>query len=82
MAILAEDAQRFHNRGRDIVTNIAKAMDEFNAYARVFEVRGGRLELGDEWGLPTEALVVLRNELAGFFTTDRQAILDKYREDY
>lgn len=56
MAMTAEEAERFHNRGRDIVTELAQAMDDFRAYARVFEIRGGALGMGEEYGLITEEI--------------------------
>lgn len=87
-----ENAEQFHNRGRDIVTNLAKAMDDFRAYARVFEIRGGALEINAQsneddaaLGANTEEIVVLQNELVAFFTANdnaRQHVLDKYRTDY
>jgi hypothetical protein len=80
---MATTPEQFHNRGRDIVTEFAKAMDDFNSYARVFEVRGGAVGLGEEFGEPTEAMVVLRNDLAAFFAANnRQQVLDLYRADY
>lgn len=85
MTIPAEDAARFHNRGRDIVTEFAKAMDDFRSYARVFEIRGGKLEMGEEWGAPTEEIVVLHNALRDFLAANNnqwQNVLDKYREDF
>lgn len=82
MAISADDAARFMNRGRDIVTTLAKTMDELNAYARVFEIRGGQGAMGDEFGNPTLEMITLHNDLVTFFDAPHQAVLDKYREDY
>ncbi len=79
---------QFHNRGRDIVTALAKAMDDFRAYARVFEVRGGAvgmdaLDPEGAYGVPTEGIVVLHNDLLAFLAqNERQQLLDKHRTDY
>lgn len=92
MAFTPNGADQFHNRGRDIVTKLAAAMDDFRAYARVFEIRGGALAMNDasveddpQLGANTEEIVVLHNELRDFFAADnnqRQNVLDKYRADY
>lgn len=92
MAFTPAGAGQFHNRGRDIVTNLAAAMDDFRAYARVFEIRGGALAMNDasneddpQLGTNTEEIVVLHNELRDFFAANNnywQGVLDKYRSDY
>lgn len=85
---MATTPEQFHNRGRDIVTQLAKAMDDFRAYARVFEIRGGALGMDaldpeGKYGVPTEGLVVLHNDLVSFLGQNgRQQLLDKYRTDY
>lgn len=79
---------QFHNRGRDIVTKLAQAVDDYRAYARVFEVRGGAAQMDVDdpeglYGLPTEGLVVPHNDLVAFLgQNNRQQVLDKYRTDY
>ncbi len=82
MAMTTEDAQQFHNRGRDIITKLADAADDFRAYARVFEVRGGAAGM-PELGIETEGIVVLHNDLVAFLAlNNRQQTLDLYRHDY
>lgn len=85
MSFTPEEAERFHNRGRDIVTKLAEAIDEFHSYARVFEIRGGALGMGEAYGADTERFVVLRNDLNAFLGSEdnyRQNLLDKFRTDY
>lgn len=85
MAFTQQDASNFYHRGREIVTQLADGGDEIRAYARVFEIRGGRLEMGDEFGLPTEEIVVFHNALRDFLDANNgqwQNVLDKHRTDY
>lgn len=92
MAYTEEGASQFHNRGRDIITALAAAVDDFRAYARVFEIRGGRIAIDaasenddPNLGVNTEAMIVFHNDLIAFLAANnnqRQNILDKYRADY
>lgn len=85
MAFTQQEASNFYQRGREIVTQMADAADDIRAYARVFEIRGGRLGMGDEFGLPTEEIVVFHNALRDFLAANNnqwQNVLDKYRGDY
>lgn len=85
MAISPEDAARFYNRGRDIVTKLADAMDEFRGYARTFEVDGGAVGYGEEHGEIIEEVVVLQNLLRNFFDANNgewQRALDRHRTTY
>lgn len=78
-----ENPEQFHNRGRDIITDFAKMVDEFKAYAATFEARGGAAALGQEYGQKTEAFVVLHNDLVAFLDqNDRDRLLAEYRTDY
>lgn len=83
MAMTEQEAERFYNRGRDILTTLAQATDEFRSYARSFESRGGAAGMPSN-GQTTEGFVVLQNELRAFLDADdgyRQRLLDQYRHD-
>lgn len=78
-----EQAEQFHNRGRDIITAFAKMVDDFMAYSNTFEARGGAAEMGEPYGIPTEGFVVLHNDLLTFLgQNERDILLAKYRTDY
>lgn len=84
MAMTAEESNQFHNRGRDIITEIAKAVDDADSYSRVFEIRGGAGGMA-ELGPQTETMVVFWNDLRAFLAgngNQNQHILDQYRTDY
>lgn len=85
MAFTNQEASNFYHRGREIVTQAANAVDDIKALSRVFEIRGGKLAMGDEWGTPTEEIVVFHNALRDFLAANNnqwQNVLDKYRTDY
>ena len=83
MAFEPEEAVRFHGQGRDIITRLAMAMDDFRAYSRTFEARGGKIAMGDPYGTPTEGMVVLHNDLVAFLAqNNRQQLLDLHRTDF
>lgn len=92
MAFTPEEAEQFYNHGRDIVTILASAIDDFEAWSRVFEIRGGKLAIDEasaqddpQLGSNTEEIVVLRNNLRAFLDANNkqwQNVLDKYRTDF
>lgn len=88
MAFTVDNVQQFHNRGRDIVTKLAQAQDDFVAYARCFEINGGAAAINDvESGLgdSTVQMIGLYNSIRDLLAANNgamQAVMDLYREDY
>ena len=81
ITITPEEAADFLTRGRQITTNLASALDTFEAYARSFEARGGAAALG-EVGDDVLQIITLHNQLAPLITPSMQATMDTYRLDY
>ena len=84
MAITQQEASNFYHRGRDIMTEIAKAADDGDAYNRTFEVRGGAGAM-PEFATETGQIIQFLNDLNVFLASQNafpQHMLDLHRTDY
>lgn len=80
-----EEAQRFHQRGCEILTNMAIMDVQFEDYAGIFESRGGADGMGPEFGTDTEVIIGVYNDLKAMLTANNnwnQIVIDKNRVDY
>jgi len=84
MAMTAEEANRFYNLGRDIMTKLAQAADDADSYSRKFEVEGGALGMA-EMAAETGQIIQFFNDLNTFLASNNgfpQNMLDLHRHDY
>jgi hypothetical protein len=84
MALTAEQAEEFYEKGRDIMTVLAQAADRADVYIRKFEVQGGAAAM-PEYATETGQVIEILNQLNTFLATDNafpQRMLDLHRTDY
>lgn len=84
MALTAEQATEFYEKGRDIMTVLAQTADRADSYVRKFEVNGGAAAM-PEFAVETGQVIEILNQLNAFLATDNsfpQRMLDLHRTDY
>jgi hypothetical protein len=80
-----DEANRLHQQGREIITQLANISTRFEEYKGIFESRGGAIGMGEEYGPNTEVMVGVYNDLADMLAANNnwnQQVLDKNRTDY
>jgi hypothetical protein len=80
-----EEAQRFYKQGENLITLMAQLSANTAEYTAIFESRGGKAGMGDEYGTDTEVFIGVFNNLAAMLAANNgwdQQVLNKYRNDY